>query len=90
MDASDCKEINICDIEPSGAKIGKNPKKYPLSALLATKMSHFHLSPAADGGMPPMRIVMRDLQFATYAAVSRVSETDYAAMGGAIASRLVA
>ena len=23
MDASDCKEINVCDIEPAGVKIGK-------------------------------------------------------------------
>jgi hypothetical protein len=33
MDASDCKEINVCDIKQSGAKIGKSPKKRPIFLL---------------------------------------------------------
>lgn len=32
--------------------------------------------------MPPMRIVMFSLQFATYFAAANVSETDYAERGG--------
>jgi hypothetical protein len=84
MDASDCKEINICDMHPPGVKIVRRSKKYSLSPLRTTKMSHFVFSPAGCRDWQPPRTGMVICHL-RHAPVSQlVSETGH---GSRLAAR---
>jgi hypothetical protein len=89
MDASDCKEINVCDIEPAGVKIGKSLKKYPLFALCATNMSHFRLAPARRGECHQCALLWAVCNLRHTLQCRRCRKQTMAEMGGAGASKIL-